>query len=97
MKTGGTPHQYISGPHSGDYYLLLDERSDYIFATRLAEYIREAIASCDERAGLATPSLLEIWMDDTEKHVWYLFEVCRSDQADSRQPGSREAGQPAQP
>src|SRR5262245_22075244 len=26
----GHQTQYISGPHSGDYYLLQDERSDYI-------------------------------------------------------------------
>jgi hypothetical protein len=84
MKTGGAPHRYISGPHSGDYYLLLDEQSDYIFATRLAEHIREASGICDERAGPATASLLEMWIDDTERHVWYLFEARRSDAAGSR-------------
>jgi DNA-binding ferritin-like protein len=90
MKTGGTAHWYISGPHSGDYYLLLDERSDYIFARRLAEHIREASGICDERAGLATASLLEMWIDDTEKHVWYVFEACRSDQTGGSRPGSRQ-------
>ena len=80
MKTAGTPHWYISGPHSGDYYLLHDERSDYIFATRLAEHIGEARGICGERAGLATAGLVEVWIDDTEKHVWYLFETCRSDE-----------------
>jgi len=77
MKTGRTPYCYISGPHSRDYYLLLDEQSDYIFATRLAARIREARGICDERAGLATASLPEIWIDDTEKHVWYVFEASR--------------------
>jgi len=57
----------------GDYYLLLDEQSDSIFATRLAEHIREASGGGDERAGPATASLLEMWIDDTDKHVWYLF------------------------
>jgi DNA-binding ferritin-like protein len=75
MKTVVTPHWFISGPHSGDYYLLLDEQSDSIFATRLAERIREAI--CDRRAGPATASLPQIWIDDTEKHVWYVFEASR--------------------
>jgi DNA-binding ferritin-like protein len=73
MKTVGTPHWYVSGPHSSDYYLLLDEQSDYIFATRLTEHIREASSIRDERAGLATASLPEIWIDHTEMHVWYVF------------------------
>ena len=75
MKTGGLPHWYISGPHSGDYYLLQDEQSDYIFATRLAEHFREVSGSTlDERAGL-----LEMWIDETDKRVWYLFEARDSD------------------
>jgi hypothetical protein len=73
MKTVRTPHGYLSGPHSSDYYLLLDEQSDYLFATRLAEHIREASSICDERAGLATASLPEIWIDHAEMHVWYVF------------------------
>jgi len=84
MNTAGAPHRYISGPHCGDYYLLLDERSDHIFATRLAEHIREASSICDERAGPAAASLLEMWIDNAEKHVWYLFEARRSDEAGSR-------------
>jgi hypothetical protein len=79
MKTVGTPHRYVSGPHSSDYYLLLDEQADHIFATRLAEHMREAI--CDERTGLATASLLEIWIDESEMHVWYIFEARGSDVA----------------
>jgi DNA-binding ferritin-like protein len=69
----------MSGPHSGDYYLLLDERSDYIFVTRLAEHIGGANGICGERASLATAGLIEMWIDDTEKHVWYLFEACSGD------------------
>ncbi|HWM42092.1 MAG TPA: hypothetical protein VNP36_06610, partial [Burkholderiales bacterium] len=56
-------------------------QSDYIFATRLAEHIREANGTCDERAGLANASLLEMWIDDTDKHVWYVFEACRGGEA----------------
>jgi hypothetical protein len=75
MKTGGTPRWYVSGPHSGDYYLLQDEQSDHIFAARLAEHIRDASGSCDECADFATASLAEIWIDDIEKHLWYVFEA----------------------
>jgi len=65
-------HWYVSGPHSSDYYLLLDDESGLLFETRLAEHIREAGCLCDERAGCAIASLLEMWIDD-EKHVWYIF------------------------
>jgi hypothetical protein len=70
MKARGEvkPHWYISGPHPRDYYLLLDEQSDHLFAMRLAAHVREA------PAGLAT-ALPEIWIDDTEKQVWYLFQA----------------------
>ena len=87
-----TPHHYLSGPHAGDYYLLLDEQSDCIFATRLAEHIREASGTCAESARPATASLLEMWIDDAN-NVWYLFEAappCRAsteeERAGRRQP-----------
>jgi hypothetical protein len=78
MNTGGTPHRYISGPHSPDYYLLLDERSDHIFAMRLATHVRETRGICVEHADPATACLLEIWIDDAQKHVWYVFEASRN-------------------
>ena len=83
MKTVGTSRWYVSGPHSSDYYLLLDEQSDCIFATRLAEHVREASRICDEGAGLATANLLEMWIDDSEMRVWYIFEARRSGDAGS--------------
>jgi hypothetical protein len=73
MKTDSAPHRYVSGPHAGDYYLLQDEQSDHIFATRLAEHARKAGGVHDERAGPASTRLLEMWIDDAEKQVWYLF------------------------
>jgi hypothetical protein len=83
MKTERLPQWYVSGPHSADYYLLLDEQSDCILATRLAEHTREASAIFYERVGLATASLLEMWIDDTENHVWYVFEARCRDEAGS--------------
>ena len=32
---------------------------------------------CDERRDVATASLLEVWIDEAEKRVWYLFEASR--------------------
>jgi DNA-binding ferritin-like protein len=75
MRATGTPHLYISGPHSRDYYLLLDEQGEHIFDVRLAAHIREARGTCDKDADCATVGLAEIRMDDTDKVVWYVFEA----------------------
>jgi starvation-inducible DNA-binding protein len=66
-------HCYVSGPHSRDYYLLLDEQGAHIFDMRLAAHLREAHGVHDEHTDLATTGLLEIWIDDAERQVWYVF------------------------
>ena len=73
MKPGGTPGCYVSGPHSRDYYLLLDEQSDHLFALRLSAHICEARGICGEAASLAAANLPEIWIDDANRVVWYVF------------------------
>ena len=40
--------------------------------------MREVHALCDEAGDVATASLLENWIDETEKRVWFPFE-CRRD------------------
>jgi starvation-inducible DNA-binding protein len=32
---------------------------------------------CDEHSDVATASLLENWIDESEKRVWFLFEILR--------------------
>lgn len=32
---------------------------------------------CDEHGDVATASLLENWIDETKKRVWFLFEILR--------------------
>ncbi len=44
---------------------------------RLAAHMRETHGVCDERGDVATASLLEVWIDEAEKRVWYLFEASR--------------------
>lgn len=39
--------------------------------------MREAHDLCDEHNDIATASLLENWIDDSEKRVWFLFESGR--------------------
>lgn len=50
---------------------LRDDNSD------LAARMREVHALCDEYGDIATASLLENWVDETEKRVWFLFESSR--------------------
>jgi starvation-inducible DNA-binding protein len=45
---------------------------------RLTAYMRETHALCDEYNDVATASLLENWIDEAERRVWFLFETGRS-------------------
>jgi starvation-inducible DNA-binding protein len=40
----------------------------------LAQNMREVHSLCDEAGDVATASLLENWIDESEKRVWLLFE-----------------------
>jgi starvation-inducible DNA-binding protein len=44
---------------------------------RLADAMREAHGLCDEKGDIATASLIEVWVDETEKRIWFLFESTR--------------------
>ena len=44
------------------------------FAARL----REAHNVCDEHRDVATASLIETWIDETERRTWFLFETARA-------------------
>jgi starvation-inducible DNA-binding protein len=50
----------------------------------LAAHMRETHGLCDERGDVATASLLEVWIDEAEKRVWYLFEAGRRGDAPGR-------------
>jgi len=43
----------------------------------LASRLREAHNVCDEHRDVATASLIEVWIDETERRTWFLFEVGR--------------------
>jgi starvation-inducible DNA-binding protein len=43
----------------------------------LAARLRDAHNICDEGGDVATASLIEVWIDETEKRVWFLFETGR--------------------
>jgi starvation-inducible DNA-binding protein len=43
----------------------------------LATRLREAHNVCDEHRDVATASLIEVWIDETERRTWFLSEIKR--------------------
>ena len=43
----------------------------------LTTAMREVHNVCDEYGDVATASLLEVWIDETERRTWFLFEATR--------------------
>jgi len=43
----------------------------------LVARLREAHDVCDEHRDVATASLIEVWIDETERRTWFLFEATR--------------------
>lgn len=43
----------------------------------LASRLRQAHNVCEEHGDVATTSLIEIWLDETERRSWFLFEANR--------------------
>lgn len=43
----------------------------------LAARLREAHNVCDEHRDVATASFIEVWIDETERRTWFLFEATR--------------------
>jgi starvation-inducible DNA-binding protein len=43
----------------------------------LTARLREAHNVCDEHRDVATTSLIEVWIDETERRTWFLFEATR--------------------
>jgi starvation-inducible DNA-binding protein len=50
---------------------------------QLAGRLKEAHGLCDEVGDVATASLLEVWIDEAENRVWYLFEASQPAEAAS--------------
>ncbi|PWY55193.1 DNA starvation/stationary phase protection protein [Legionella qingyii] len=120
-------HWHMTGPHSRDYHLLLDEQSEQIFAMidALAERVRklgertihsigeikqlqtlrdtnETLSAddmlqnllednksflkslrrvhevCSKKNDFATTSILEVYIDETERRIWFLFETLQN-------------------
>ena len=87
-KLGGTTIRSIG--HIARLQRVLDNDADYVTASdmlaelrddniQLTANLREAHSLCDEHSDVASASLIEIWIDEAEKRIWFLFEATRHD------------------
>jgi starvation-inducible DNA-binding protein len=86
-KIGGTTLHSIG--HIGRLQRLLDNDADFVTPQdmlaelrddnkQLTASMREVHDLCDEHGDVATTSLLENWIDQTERRTWFLFEATRA-------------------
>jgi starvation-inducible DNA-binding protein len=85
-KVGGTTLRSIG--HIARTQRVLDNDADYVEPSdmlaelrddnrTLAASLREAHDVCDGHRDIATASLIEVWIDETERRTWFLFEASR--------------------
>jgi starvation-inducible DNA-binding protein len=85
-KLGGGTLRSIG--HIARLQRLLDNDADFVPPeTMLAELrndnkqrtglLRETHALCEEHGDVASASLIEVWIDETERRTWFLFEATR--------------------
>src|SRR5204863_6343036 len=43
----------------------------------LTARLRQALNECEKHRDVATASLIEVWIDETERRAWFLFEATR--------------------
>ena len=85
-KIGGTTLRSIG--HIGRLQRVQDNDADYVTAMdmlaelrddnhELTTRMRETHDLCDEHGDVATASLLETWIDQSQRRHWFLFETTR--------------------
>ena len=85
-KLGGSTLRSIG--HIGRLQRITDNDADFVDPSdmlaelrednkTLAARLREAHEVCDEHHDIATASLIEVWIDETERRTWFLFEASR--------------------
>jgi starvation-inducible DNA-binding protein len=86
-KIGGTTLRSIG--HISKQQTIEDNDDDFVTPTemlqeladdhkKIIKFMREAHGVCDEHEDIATASLIEVWIDEAEKRLWFLFETSRS-------------------
>lgn len=85
-KIGGTTLRSIG--HIGRLQRIPDNDADYVTAedmlaelkednAQLVQHLRATHGVCDEHGDFAGASVIETWIDEAERRVWFLFEVTR--------------------
>ena len=85
-KIGGTTLKSIG--HISRTQRVLDNDTDYVEPLDmlaelrddnkpLAQRLREVHDLCNDHRDIATASLIEVWIDETERRTWFLFETTR--------------------
>jgi len=85
-KLGGTTIRSIG--HIKSLQRVLDNDADFVTPQDMLAELREdnkQLAAnmrtlhdlCDEHGDVATASLIEVWIDEAERRVWFLFEASR--------------------
>jgi len=71
--------------NDADYVTALDMLSELREDNKeLVSEMREVHDLCDEHNYVATTSLLEVWIDETERRTWFLFEATRVEGTEPR-------------
>jgi len=65
---------YVASVELAPESMLTELRSDNL---QLLGFMRAAHQLCDECRDVATASVLENWIDETERRVWFLYETTR--------------------
>lgn len=64
--------------NDAEYVEPLDMLAELLEDNRaLTARLREAHNVCDEHRDIATASLIEVWVDETERRSWFLYETTR--------------------
>lgn len=85
-KLGGTTIRSIG--HIKSLQRVLDNDADFVtpqdMLAELREDNKQLVANmrtlhdlCDEHGDVATTSLIEVWIDEAERRVWFLYEAGR--------------------
>jgi starvation-inducible DNA-binding protein len=89
-KLGGTTLRSIG--HIARTQRLLDNDAEYVEPLDMLAELREdnktlvaelrvAHDLCEEHRDIASASLIEVWIDETERRTWFLFEASRKGDA----------------
>jgi starvation-inducible DNA-binding protein len=85
-KIGGATMRSIG--HIARTQRILDNDAEYVEpedmlaelcedSKALVARLREAHNVCEDHKDVATTSLIEVWIDETERRIWFLFEASR--------------------